>query len=150
VCRQAVDCGPVPNGLATKLAVNLFLITMVTGLAEATHFAELNGLDLKQFASVLDAGPMASNVSRVKVQKLVARDFEVQASISDVYKNNRLIAAAARASNVASPLLDVCHALFGETEAQGHGQADMAAVVRAIETRTAGVRETLKRGTSKA
>jgi 3-hydroxyisobutyrate dehydrogenase len=136
MCHETFVCGPVPNGLLMKLAVNLFLITMVTGLAEAFHFADRHGLDMQQFTAVLDAGPMASSVSRVKALKLFNRDFEVQASISDVYKNNRLIAAAARQAGIASPLLDICHALFGETEVLGYGVADMAAVVRAIEART--------------
>ena len=136
MCHETIICGPVPSALLMKLSVNLFLITMVTGLAEAAHFADQHGLDMQQFLAVLDAGPMASSVSRVKALKLVARDFAVQASITDVLKNNRLIAEAARASHVASPLLDVCHALYGETVALGHGQADMVAVVRAIEART--------------
>lgn len=136
VCHQAIMCGPVPSALLMKLAVNLFLITMVTGLAESFHFAERHRLDLQQFLAVLDAGPMASNVSRLKAHKLVDGDFAVQASIKDVLKNNRLVAEAARASSIASPLLDVCYSLYGETMALGHGQEDMAAVVRAIEART--------------
>ena len=136
MCQETIMCGPVPNALLMKLSVNLFLITMVTGLAEAVHFADRHGLDMKQFLAVLDAGPMASSVSRVKALKLVARDFAVQASISDVLKNNRLVAEAARESALASPLLDVCHALYGETVALGHGQSDMVAVLRAIEART--------------
>ena len=79
-----------------KLAVNLFLITEVAGLVEAFHFAEGNGLDLELFRSVVDAGPMASDVFRLKLGKLVSGDFTVQASISDVFYNNRLIADAAR------------------------------------------------------
>ncbi|MFL6128308.1 MAG: hypothetical protein ACJ73E_04500 [Mycobacteriales bacterium] len=51
-------------------------------------------------------------------------------------ENNRLIAQAARRSGLASPLLDVCYALYSETLDSGHGDADMAAVVRAIEART--------------
>lgn len=136
MCRAAVACGEVPNGMLMKLAVNLYLITMVTGLAEAVHFAARHDLDLDTFAGVLDAGPMASSVSRVKADKLTARDFAVQASISNVLYNNRLIAAAARAAGVASPLLDVCHTLFGETEDLGLGGTDMAAVIQAIEQRT--------------
>ncbi len=136
VCREAFDCGPVPNALRMKLAVNLFLITMVTGLAEAFHFADQHGLDLEVFTAVLDAGPMASGVSRVKAPKLLTGDFTVQAGVVDVLKNNRLIAEAARAAGLASPLLDVCHALFGETLALGHGGADMVAVLHAIEART--------------
>lgn len=136
VCHETFVCGPVPNALLMKLSVNLFLITMVTGLTEAFHFAERHGLDPRQFQAVLDAGPMASSVSRMKLLKLVEHDFSVQAGLVDVLKNNRLIAEAARAADLASPLLDVCHALFGEAVALGHGHADMAAVVRAIETRT--------------
>ena len=136
MCHQTMVCGPVPNGLLMKLAVNVFLITTVTGLAEAAHFAERHGLDMQQFRAVVDAGQMASAISRVKILKLVTRDFDVQASITDVLKNNRLIAEAAREAKVASPLLDVCYALFGETLALGHGQADMAAVIHALEART--------------
>jgi 3-hydroxyisobutyrate dehydrogenase len=133
MCADAVACGPVPNALLMKLAVNLFLITMVTGLAEAYHFAARHGLDLDRFRAVLDAGPMASSVSRIKLAKLVERDFSVQAAGADVLMNNRLVAAAARAAGIESPLLDVCHRLFEEMVGLGHGRADMAAVVHALE-----------------
>jgi 3-hydroxyisobutyrate dehydrogenase len=137
MCHETIACGAVPNALLMKLSVNVFLITMVTGLAEAAHFADRHDLDMHQFLGVLDAGPMASSVSRAKALKLVARDFAVQAAIADVLKNNRLIAEAARQARIASPLLDVCHELFGETQALGLGGTDMAAVIRAIEQRTA-------------
>ncbi|MCK2219436.1 NAD(P)-dependent oxidoreductase [Actinomadura sp. ATCC 31491] len=137
MCARTVPCGPVPGALLMKLAVNLFLVTMVGGLSEAVHFAAGHGLDLDTFAQVLDAGPMASEVSRVKTRKLAEGEHTAQAAIADVLKNNRLIAEAARARGLASPLLDVCHELFAETLALGHGGLDMVAVIRAIEARTA-------------
>ena len=79
---------------------------------------------------------MASDVSRVKAPKLVGRDFAVQAAISNVLENNRLIAEVAREDGIASPLLDVCHALYGEALALGFGGADMVAVLEAIEARS--------------
>jgi 3-hydroxyisobutyrate dehydrogenase len=136
MCRQAVDCGAVPNGLLMKLAANTFLISMVAGLAESFHFAEEHGLDLALLRDVLDAGPMASFVSRQKASMTVDRSFPVQAAIADVHYNNRLITAAAREKGIASPLLDVCEELFAESVDLGHGQADMAAVVTAITART--------------
>lgn len=139
MCSDSFVCGAAPSALLMKLAVNLYLITMVTGLAEASHFAERHGLEMHQFLSVLNAGPMASPVSRMKIAKLVERNFNVQASIQDVLKNNRLVADAARRCSIASPLLDICHALYGETAALGHGGADMVAVVHAIEARTESV-----------
>ncbi len=138
LCRETFVCGPVPDALLMKLSVNLFLITMVTGLAESFHFAGRHGLDLERLTAILAAGPMASDVSRIKAAKLAGGDFSVQASITDVLKNNRLIAEEARRAGLASPLLDVCHTLYGQTEALGHGAADMAAVIRAIEARTDG------------
>lgn len=142
LCRETFVCGPVPSALLMKLAVNLYLITMVGGLCEAFHFAAEQGLDRALFAAILDAGPMASKVSRVKLPKLVDEDFAVQAAIADVLKNNRLVADEARRSVLASPLLDTCHALFAQTQALGHGAEDMVAVLRAFEFRTQALRAT--------
>ena len=129
-------CGAVvPSALTMKLAINLYLITAVTGLAEAMHFAQQHGLDLRQFADVLNAGQLASPVARVKTGKVLSGDWSPQAAVTDVLKNTNLIAAAARASGTASPLLDVCRTLFQETVQLGHSGLDMVAVQHAINAR---------------
>ena len=140
MCAEVIECGEVPSALLMKLAVNVVLITLVTGVAEAVHFAGRNHLDVETLLRVLDAGPMASQVSRVKARKLADGDHRVQASIVNVLENNRLVTEAARAAGVAVPLMDVCHALYGETVRLGHGDEDMVAVVRAIEARTQALR----------
>jgi 3-hydroxyisobutyrate dehydrogenase len=139
MCRQTVVCGEAPNGLLTKVAVNIFLITEVTGLAETMHFAERQGLDLELVREVLDGGQMASDISRVKTAKLVARDFDVQAAISDVLQNNRFIVDSARTARIATPLTDVCFELYTETEDLGLGDIDLAGVIHAIEKRSEAV-----------
>ncbi len=112
-------CGEVPKAIETKLAVNVFLIGTVSALAEAVHFARGRGLDTGVLRSVLDAGTMASALSRVKLAKLVDGDVSPQAAISDVLYNNRLILDAARARGLPMPLLEVCEALFATTEELG-------------------------------
>lgn len=124
LCRATFACGHVPNALRTKLAVNLFLITMVTGLVEAVHLARRSGLDLEVFRAVLDAGPMASAVSRGKLDKLVRRDFAVQASIQDVVKNGRLVEGAARQAGAAAPLISACAPLSEAAERLGADDID--------------------------
>ena len=136
ICKEIFDCGAVPAALHMKLAINTFLITMVTGLAEAAHFAERHDLDMSRFTDILNAGPMASDVSRVKIGKLAQHDFTRQAGISDVLKNNRLVVEAARHAGIASPLMDACLSLYSETENLGLAEDDMIAVIRAIEART--------------
>ncbi len=137
MCATTARCGAVPDATRMKLAVNLFLITQVTGLAEAFHLAESLGLDLEVFRSVVDAGPMASSTSRIKLEKLLHGDFAAQASIENVHYNSRLVSDAARGAGVSAPVLDTCRELFSEAERLGHGDEDMAAVLRAIEARTA-------------
>ena len=136
VCKEIVDCGAVPGALHMKLAVNTFLITLVTGLAEASHFAARHGLDMTRFTEILNAGPMASDVSRIKAEKLLAGDFSRQAGISDVLKNSRLVVEAARSAEIASPLMDVCLDLYGETDTMELEEDDMISVIRAIDMRT--------------
>jgi 3-hydroxyisobutyrate dehydrogenase len=140
MCRETILCGPVGNALLMKLTVNLYLCTMLAGLAEASHFAERNGLDLETFQAAIDSGPMASDLTRVKIPKLVARDFSVQAATADAFNSTKLIVEAARAVSMASPVLDVCRTLYGESVELGNGRLDMVSVVAAIEARTEALR----------
>ncbi len=135
LCSASYRCGAVPGALRMKLAVNVFLISMVTGLAEAVRFAEAGGSDLDTLRSILDAGPMASPVSRVKIGKMVTDDRTPQASIRDVGYNSRLVLEAATGFGATMPVLTVCGALFAEAERLGAGDADMIAVLDAIRER---------------
>jgi 3-hydroxyisobutyrate dehydrogenase len=136
ICAQVFYCGPVPQALRTKLAVNLFLVALVASLAEATHLADRSGVDLQVFRAVLDAGPMASRVSTGKLAKMIEHDYAVQASLSDVLMNVRLIHDAARTAGIATPVLDDCLGLYERAEQMGLGAQDMAAVIQALQART--------------
>jgi 3-hydroxyisobutyrate dehydrogenase len=132
LCAKVFRCGAVPRALTTKLAVNVFLIDLVTGLTEATRFAEERGVDLAVFRSVLDAGPMASEVSRVKLAKLVEDDFSPQATIRDVRYNSDLILDEARAAGLDLPLLEAAQRLLTVAGRLGHDGADMVATLHAL------------------
>ncbi len=106
MCRRLVPCGPVPQALRMKLAVNLYLLTTVAGLVEAYHLAERQGLDIDVFRQILDEGQMASDVSRVKGEKLQRQDYSAQAALRDVVKNALLVTQAAREAGAGSPMLD--------------------------------------------
>jgi len=137
ICRETVVCGPVGSALLMKLSVNLYLNQMLVALAEACHFAESHSLDLRAFQAAIDAGPMSCDVTRVKLPKLVGRDFTAQATMADALNSERLITAAARQSRAATPMLDAGRALFQDAVDQGHAALDMVAVLKAIEARTA-------------
>ncbi|MFD4606402.1 hypothetical protein ACFWPQ_51435 [Streptomyces sp. NPDC058464] len=67
---------------------------------------------------------------------LAAHDFTVQAATADAYANTRLIADAARAAGIATPLLDLSSELYGESVGLGNARLDMSSVLTAIEART--------------
>ncbi|WFE30504.1 GNAT family N-acetyltransferase [Solwaraspora sp. WMMD791] len=132
MCAQITICGPVPSGITMKLAVNVFLIALVTGLAEAFHFADRHGLDPRLLREILDAGQMSSPISRVKTAKLVAGDLTAQAAISDVRMNSELIVDAAVSAGAGVPLSDLCRALYADAVRRGDGALDMVGIIRTI------------------
>lgn len=134
MCAQRFVCGEIPAALGMKLAVNTFLITMVTGLAETFHFARATGADWEVLRQVLDAGPMASTVSRGKAAKLLDGDLSAQAAIADVLKNAALVEDAAIAAGIPHPLIAVSRRLYAEA-AVDHADEDMIAVIEAIAAR---------------
>lgn len=140
-CAQIFRCGEPPQAMRMKLAVNAFLITLVTGLAEAFHFAEMHELPADTLSAILDAGPMASFVSRAKARALAAGDFAPQAAIPDVWKNARLVVDAARERAIDGTLMASCAQLYAEASALGHDGDDMAAVIAAYRARTTARRE---------
>jgi 3-hydroxyisobutyrate dehydrogenase len=139
MCHEIVFCGSAGSGLRMKLAVNIFMLVLATGLAEAVHFADRHKLDRQLLQRILNAGPMSSAFSRIKLAKLVADDFSAQALARDGCNSTRLITDAARDAHIAASLMDVCRELYEETVALGHGSSDMISVIRAIEARSNGL-----------
>jgi 3-hydroxyisobutyrate dehydrogenase-like beta-hydroxyacid dehydrogenase len=128
----AVYCGPIGSGLKTKYAVNNFLITMTVGLAEATNLARAQGLDLDAFGQVLEAGPMASAYSKLKVRKMLDQDWSAQAGIRDCYNSTQLIQAAAKVANTHAPFIQLCGSLYKQAIESGLGDEDMISVVKCL------------------
>ena len=105
---------------------------MVAGLAGAFAYGEQRGVDPALLARILDAGPMASAVSRGKLAKLLAADVSAQAAVRDVREICRLILQAGAEAGASLPLTRASEALLGRAEALGLGTADMIAMVRAL------------------
>lgn len=134
LCARVFGCGAVPGALRMKLAANHYLIGTVAVLAEAVHAAAAGGLDLATLRDVLDAGPMASAVSRAKLDKLVRADFSPQAAIRDVAGIADLVLAECERGGADTPLIRRSAELFRTAATSGHGDEDMAAVIRAFAT----------------
>ena len=137
MCRQVIRCGSIGTALRLKLATNLLLIVNVVAMAEAAHFAKSSGVDLGLLSAALDSSPMASPILRLKMSKLLTRDFSRQGAVKVVLQNSNMVEQAAEERKIAVPLLDLSGRLYGEAISLGLGDEDMIAVVSAFEHRTA-------------
>ncbi|MGH8051278.1 MAG: NAD(P)-dependent oxidoreductase [Arenimonas sp.] len=136
LCSKVFSCGLVPSAVRTKLAVNHFLISMVAALGETVTSAKAAGVDLSVLQEVLDAGPMASDVSRLKLGKLIRGDFSPQASVRDAGKIARLVFAQTLAAGARAPLMECCLELYRSAEETGWQDLDMIAATRTLHKRT--------------
>lgn len=139
-CRDLFACmaarffhvGPWGSAAKTKLVNNLVLGLTRAALAEGLVFAEAVGLDPAQTLTVLKEGNAHSVVMDVKGQKMVERDFTVQAKLSQHTKDVRLILQEATEAGLALPLTTLHRQLLEQAEAAGLGELDNCAVIRVI------------------
>jgi 3-hydroxyisobutyrate dehydrogenase len=106
----------------------------VLGLAEAWSFADRLGIDLALFRDVLDAGPMASAVSRSKLEKLFGNQLTAEASIADVLMNAGLISKLAQKVDFPLALGMQCEKLLDRANASGLADEDMIAVSKVMQS----------------
>lgn len=132
LCREVYACGPVPQALRTKLAVNHYLISMVVALSEAAHAAQRAGVDLSLFRQIIDDGPMSSAVSRTKLAKIVDGDYTAQATIADVAEIARLVVEQTRQVGAHAPLIAASAHLYRLADALGSSALDMCALQPAL------------------
>lgn len=133
LAKQAVDCGPVPNGTLTKLATNILLVNSVAALAEMMRFADVHGLDRTKVAEVVSNGQLGSDNVRIRSTKLAQHDFTAHSAIRNVLDSLSRTGEAAAAAGCTLPLTERTLQLLRETVRLGHADDDMIALFHAIE-----------------
>lgn len=124
--------GPWGSGARIKLVINLVLGLNRAVLAEGLAFAKSVKLDLSSTLEVLRASPAFSRVMETKGPKMIAGDFEPVARLRQHLKDVRLIQEQARRAGQAVPFSDLHATLLAELDAQGFGDLDNSAVIKAF------------------
>lgn len=133
LAKQAVDCGPVPNGILTKLATNILLVNSVAALAEMMRFADVHGLDRARVAEVVSHSQLGSDNIRIRSAKLAQRDFTAHSAIKNVLESLSHTGEAAATAGCTLPLTERTLQLLHDTMRLGHADDDMIALLHAIE-----------------
>lgn len=125
--RSSFQLGPAGAGTRMKLAFNLVLGLHRAVLAEGLAFARNAGIPLEDALAVLKDGVAYSRVMDTKGEKMIKRDFEPQARLSQHLKDVRLILEEGK---TALPLSTVHETLLAQLEAAGYGAEDNSAILR--------------------
>lgn len=129
--------GPAGSGARAKLVVNLALGLNRLALAEALVFAERQGMDGARMLAVLKDSPAYSAAMDAKGEKMLKRDYAVQAKLDQHRKDVGLILEVARGCGAALPLSALHEQLLRAASARGLGERDNCAVIEALRALSA-------------
>jgi 3-hydroxyisobutyrate dehydrogenase len=135
---KAIWCGEMGQGSVMKLIGNTMISFMLEGLCEGLVVGRRAGLEVDTMLEVIMASGFASPYYTFKGGAIARRDFEQHFSLDLLVKDQSLMLAEAAARKVPMPGLAAIREVCRAAQAQGLGQEDIAAVVKAVE-RAAGI-----------
>ena len=130
--KKVARCGEAGLGSTMKITVNMLLGAMVEGLAETVRYGEALGLDRQALLDVILAGPMANDLFRLKDPMFRADAYPPQFPAKHMAKDLGFALDAAAEAEVAMPTLAVLAGLYRKLVTMGLGEADFAAVIKAL------------------
>jgi 3-hydroxyisobutyrate dehydrogenase-like beta-hydroxyacid dehydrogenase len=135
---KAIYCGEMGQGSTMKLIGNSLISFMLEGLCEGVVLGRKAGLPIEVILEVVQASGYASPMYAFKGGALAKRDFDTHFSVNLLHKDQTLMIEEADIHRVPVPGLVTIREVFQSARAQGLGEEDIAAVVKALE-RAAGL-----------
>jgi 2-hydroxy-3-oxopropionate reductase len=121
------------DGQTTKVANQIIVALNIAAVGEALLFASKAGADPAKVRQALMGGFAASRILEVHGERMIKRTFNPGFRIALHQKDLGLALAGARALGVALPQTAGAAQLMQACAAQGHGQLDHSALVKALE-----------------
>ncbi len=125
--------GPVGAGQTTKLVNQVLVAGALQALAEAIALAERNGVTATLLPQALAGGRADSRLLQEFGAKMAVRDYELTGTIGTMVKDLAGVTALAEASHLALPMIGGICDIFQTLKAAGHGNDDIAALMRQFD-----------------
>lgn len=132
--KNITRVGDAGAGQICKVANQMIVALNIAAVGEALVFASKAGADAAKVREALMGGFAASRVLEVHGERMVRRTFAPGFRIALHQKDLNLALQSARALDLALPGTAQAAQLMQACAAQGLGQSDHAALVRALET----------------
>ncbi|MFL5862528.1 MAG: NAD(P)-dependent oxidoreductase [Solirubrobacteraceae bacterium] len=124
--QRTMWVGGAGAGTRLKLAVNVWLVTVLEGAAETLALAEGLGLDPQLVLDAVSGGPLDLPYLQMKGKAMLSRDFEPSFRLKLAAKDARLAQEAAERHGLDLPLVDTIRRRLEEAVPE-HGDDDMSA-----------------------
>jgi 3-hydroxyisobutyrate dehydrogenase len=122
--------GPVGAGATWKLINNQLVAAQVAALAEALEVAQRAGFGKDRISELILAGVPASPIVKIKLPRMLERDFEpTDFALHLMLKDARYATALAQSLGAPVDMISGAVKAFSRAEAKGLGPKDIAAVV---------------------
>jgi 3-hydroxyisobutyrate dehydrogenase len=122
--------GPLGAGATWKLINNQLGAGQIAALAEALEVARKAGFKDEQISELILGGPAASPMIKLKLPRMLARDFEpADFAFTLMLKDARYAAALAQSLGAPAGMIEGAVKAFARADAKGLGAKDIAAVV---------------------
>jgi 3-hydroxyisobutyrate dehydrogenase len=132
VGKKTLRLGEAGNGTKCKIAVNNWIVSVTSALAETVALTEALEIEPHLFFDAIEGGPLDLPYARMKGARMIDRDFDdPDFKLSLARKDAELALAAAEQAQLETPVLRAVADRFHRAERQGHGDEDMAATYRA-------------------
>ena len=128
-----VHAGPLGNGQLAKVLNNAVAAANTVTLAEALLVGDAAGLDLDALEQVMGAGSGASAMLALKAGAMREHDFTPLFKAAHMLKDVVLALEEAQAAGAPFEAAARARAILTATLARGHGDADFAALIEALE-----------------
>jgi 3-hydroxyisobutyrate dehydrogenase len=129
IAQKVERLGPVPNGSKLKLVVNLWLLAITEGGAEALTLAEGLGLDPHAFLETIEGSQIDVPYLHLKGALMLERRFDPPSfKLKLAAKDASLALEAAKRAGVEAHVARAVHDAYQRALELGHGDEDMAAV----------------------
>ena len=133
--KNVTHLGPNGSGALVKLLNNFMAGVQVAAVAEALAWLEQTGIDRTKAMAFLMAGAAASPVTKVVAERMTADDYTPNFFLRLMAKDLSYAIGEAAQKKVALRTAETALERFREAIAAGHGDEDMAAIVKAIRVR---------------
>jgi len=131
LAERIVHVGGIGTGAAAKIVNNMMLAGFWETLKESLQVGKRQGLDLETMMEVLLDSPAANAALRHRAPVVLGTSGAVGFSVSGIVKDIALFVEAAGKAGVAAPAMAAALKSFSAHRDAGHGEDDLATMVRA-------------------